>query len=62
VLRRGDGGNIHLEDRLHDLFSNADYDKDGWFARTEGMEWEPERGARCTMCFDMRFERTARFG
>jgi predicted adenine nucleotide alpha hydrolase (AANH) superfamily ATPase len=23
------------------------------------MEWEPERGIRCTMCFDMRFERTA---
>lgn len=23
------------------------------------MEWEPERGVRCTMCFDMRFERTA---
>ena len=25
----------------------------------KGMEWEPERGVRCTMCFDMRFERTA---
>ena len=24
-----------------------------------GLEWEPERGARCTECFDMRFERTA---
>lgn len=23
------------------------------------MEFEPERGIRCTMCFDMRFERTA---
>ena len=23
------------------------------------MEDEPERGVRCTMCFDMRFERTA---
>jgi len=23
------------------------------------MEWEPERGRRCSMCFDMRFERTA---
>ena len=23
------------------------------------VEIEPERGARCTMCFDMRFERTA---
>jgi predicted adenine nucleotide alpha hydrolase (AANH) superfamily ATPase len=34
-------------------------DKDNWFERAKGMEWEPERGARCTMCFDMRFERTA---
>ncbi|EYT32807.1 hypothetical protein J497_03341 [Acinetobacter baumannii 1121032] len=29
------------------------------FARAKGMENEPERGIRCTMCFDMRFERTA---
>jgi len=27
--------------------------------RARGMEFEPERGIRCTMCFDMRFERTA---
>lgn len=40
-------------------FIDADYDKDNWLARAKGMEWEPERGARCTMCFDMRFERTA---
>ncbi|HYD44540.1 MAG TPA: epoxyqueuosine reductase QueH, partial [Phenylobacterium sp.] len=32
---------------------------DNWFERAKGMEWEPERGIRCTMCFDMRFERTA---
>ena len=38
---------------------DADYDKDNWFARAKGMEWEPERGIRCTMYFDMRFERTA---
>ena len=23
------------------------------------MEFEPERGSRCAMCFDMRMERTA---
>ncbi|MCV5433126.1 epoxyqueuosine reductase QueH, partial [Escherichia coli] len=34
-------------------------DTDNWFERAKGMEWEPERGRRCTMCFDMRFERTA---
>src|SRR5690606_13407774 len=32
-----------------------------WFDRTKGMEWEPERGARCTACFDMRFEVTAAY-
>src|SRR5471030_1740980 len=40
-------------------FIDADYDSDNWFARAKGMEREPERGIRCTMCFDMRFERTA---
>lgn len=40
-------------------FIDADYDKDNWFERAKGLEWEPERGKRCTMCFDMRFERTA---
>jgi epoxyqueuosine reductase len=40
-------------------FIDADYDKENWFARVKGLEWEPERGKRCTVCFDMRFERTA---
>ena len=34
-------------------------DTDNWFARAKGMENEPEKGIRCTMCFDMRFMRTA---
>lgn len=38
---------------------DADYDTDNGFARAKGMENEPERGIRCTVCFDMRFERTA---
>ena len=38
---------------------DADYDKDNWFERVKGLEMEPERGKRCTACFDMRFERTA---
>ena len=40
-------------------FIDADYDTDNWFERAKGMEEEPERGVRCAMCFDMRFERTA---
>lgn len=42
-------------------FVDLDYDTGHWFARTKGLEWEPERGARCTVCFDMRFERAARY-
>lgn len=48
----------HAE-RLGIPFVDADYDTYNWFARTKGMEWEPERGVRCTSCFDMRFERSA---
>lgn len=40
-------------------FVDADYDRDNWFERIKGLEEEPERGQRCTVCFDMRFERTA---
>ena len=40
-------------------FIDADYDKDKWFERIKGLENEPERGERCTKCFDMRFERSA---
>jgi epoxyqueuosine reductase len=57
LLRKDE--NIRFADKHGIPFVDADYDKDNWFARARGMEWEPERGARCTMCFDMRFERTA---
>ena len=40
-------------------FIDADYDVQNWFHRAKGLEYEPERGERCTKCFDMRFERTA---
>lgn len=51
--------NIRFAEKHHVPFIDADYDTDNWFARAKGMEFEPERGVRCTMCFDMRFERTA---
>lgn len=51
--------NIRFAKKYQIPFVDADYDRDQWFARAKGMEWEPERGKRCTMCFDMRFERTA---
>jgi predicted adenine nucleotide alpha hydrolase (AANH) superfamily ATPase len=48
-------------DKLGFDFIDADYDKDNWFERIKGLENEPERGARCTQCFDMRFEVTAQY-
>ncbi|STB48471.1 Uncharacterized BCR, COG1636 [Citrobacter koseri] len=51
--------NIRFAEKHGVPFVDADYDTDNWFERAKGMEWEPERGVRCTMCFDMRFERTA---
>ncbi len=46
-------------DKLGIPFIDADYDVQDWFKRAKGFENEPERGIRCTKCFDMRFERTA---
>jgi epoxyqueuosine reductase len=51
--------NIRFAEKHGIPFIDADYDKDNWFDRTKGLEDEPERGVRCTVCFDMRFERTA---
>ena len=51
--------NKRFADKLKIPFIDVDYDVQNWFKRAKGMEWEPERGVRCTKCFDMRFERTA---
>ncbi len=51
--------NIAFAEKKGIPFIDADYDSENWFTRVKGLEWEPERGARCTACFDMRFERTA---
>lgn len=51
--------NIRYAEKLGVNFIDDDYNVSDWFKRAKGMEFEPERGIRCTMCFDMRFERTA---
>lgn len=51
--------NIRFAEKFNIPFIDADYDKDNWFERIKGLENTPERGERCTVCFDMRFERTA---
>ena len=51
--------NIRFAEKHGIRMIDADYDVDNWFERIKGLENEPERGERCTQCFDMRFERTA---
>lgn len=51
--------NKRFAEKLGIPFIDADYDVQNWFARAKGLEWEKEKGLRCTKCFDMRFERTA---
>jgi predicted adenine nucleotide alpha hydrolase (AANH) superfamily ATPase len=53
--------NIKFCEKLGFNFIDADYDTDNWFERVKGLEHEPERGERCTQCFDMRFEKSALF-
>lgn len=57
LLRKAE--NMRYADQLGVPFIDLDYDTDRWFARTKGLEYAPERGERCTVCFDMRFERSA---
>lgn len=51
--------NIRFAHQMNIPMVDADYDPPNWFSRVKGLEEEPERGGRCTLCFDMRFERTA---
>ncbi len=51
--------NISFAEKLDIPFIDVDYDDFNWFERTKGMENEVERGKRCTVCFDMRLERSA---
>jgi predicted adenine nucleotide alpha hydrolase (AANH) superfamily ATPase len=36
----------------------GNYDMGEWFARIRGFEKEPERGRRCSICFNMRLKKT----
>ena len=56
-IRKGE--NKKFCEKLGIDFVDSDYDKENWFERISGLEYEPERGLRCTYCFDMRFEKTA---
>jgi predicted adenine nucleotide alpha hydrolase (AANH) superfamily ATPase len=51
--------NIRFAKQKSIPFIDADYDPETWFERVKGLESEPERGERCTRCFDLRLERSA---
>ena len=53
--------NKTFADKLGIPFIDEDYDADNWFKKTKGMEFDPERGERCTVCFDMRLDKTAQY-
>lgn len=53
--------NIRFAEKMGIGFVDADYDVQNWFHNAKGMEHEPERGIRCSMCFDMRFVKTAEY-
>lgn len=40
---------------------DADYDHERWKRQMTGLEHEPERGARCLLCFKLRLLSTARY-
>jgi predicted adenine nucleotide alpha hydrolase (AANH) superfamily ATPase len=42
-------------------FVDADSDPVEWEARVKGLENEPERGRRCSACFDLRMEKAAAY-
>ena len=48
------------DNRLPGLdFIEGDYEPEEYFARVQGLEGEPEGGARCAVCFNQRLEKSA---
>ena len=57
LLRKDE--NVRFAEKHGVPFVDADYDTENWFARAKGHGMGARARHRCTMCFDMRFERTA---
>jgi len=51
--------NLHLGGLNQVHFMEGDYEPEAYYQLTEGLENEPEGGARCTLCFTQRLEKTA---
>lgn len=53
--------NIRFAEKVGIPFVDADYDTERWFEKAAGHENDPERGERCSLCFEMRLVRTAEY-
>ena len=53
--------NIRYAEKMGIPFIDADYDSERWFDTTRGHEKDGERSERCSMCFEMRFVKTAEY-
>lgn len=51
----------NLAKKLNFQMLVAEYDSEHWFERVKGLENEPEGGARCKICFEMRLDKTAQY-
>jgi len=59
-LKRRDEARVHAE-KEDILFIEGPYDVERWHEVTKGHEKDPEKGDRCTLCYDMRLREAARF-
>lgn len=48
-------------ERMGVKYKICEYDHDAWRTAVRGLEAEPERGARCSVCFAYRFEYAKKF-
>ncbi len=47
-------------DALGIRWIDGDYDHEAWLGEVHGLECEPERGSRCSLCFRLRLTEAAR--
>jgi len=48
-------------DKLGIEYVEGEYDYLTWYQKTKGLENEPEKGVRCSVCFDLSLENSAEF-
>ena len=59
-VRRRDEAKEHAALRKID-FVEGTYDVERWYERTKGHEDDPEKGGRCSLCYDLRLHESARY-